>query len=49
VPLAIAVSGAALGTRSNFIIVADRIDPSLFNCIVLCRECHRQMHQRATE
>jgi hypothetical protein len=22
-----------------------RLDPSLFNCVVLCRECHRQAHQ----
>ena len=22
-----------------------RSDPSLFNCIVLCRKCHRQAHQ----
>jgi hypothetical protein len=22
-----------------------RSDPSLFNCVVLCRKCHRQAHQ----
>jgi hypothetical protein len=21
-----------------------RSDPSLFNCVVLCRECHRRVH-----